>query len=1343
MSVRRGRSHRSVRSRFSRNESAVEDPLIIQDPPIQRVDSSSSTGPSVPADPPVTTDPPPVRASPAASTEPTAATSTIPPDPGGGIPTPVVTPTTVTEVVMQMLQQAVGAQSGMIARRLFLRGCGILELAPLRALLVGVRVVIRFCGRSSTIDRNNSRFGELDYIVTSMSVRRGRSYRSVRSRFIRNESAVEDPPIIQDPPIPRVDSSSSTGPSVPADPPVTTDPPPVRASPAAPTEPTVATSTIPPGPGGGIPTPVVTPTAVTEVVMQMLQQDVGAQSGMIVQKTVSERLRDIGARSFEGVTRSMTVLAEDWLEGVKRKLDELQCTNEQKLRGIVSLLEGEAFRWWQYVQSVTHASQLTWDFFCESFQRKYVGPAYLAARRKQFMDLKQNNMTVTKYETEFLNLSHYASSIIPTEEDKSQKRGSTSVSSARPVKKARDDRSEFSVTGSRSVAPYRHSSADERIYGSTEFPLCTYCNRVHRGECRLKSEGCFRCGSTDHRLRDCPQPFRSFPAASRSQSSVQAPYRGGHSSGSSGSGRTSGRGTHSNAQSSARSGARQPCLVYATRRREDRDEPDVIVGTFTVRSLPYFALIDVGSTYSCVASSVSVRLGVTSEKTGHGVTVLSPLGHSVSVNRIFRRCPLEIQDEVFPADLMELPFGEFDLILGMDWLTEHQANLDCPTRKATLKIVSGKDVVLTGTRRGFMTNVILVLAAGRKIEKGCEAFLAFILDAKKFDSDLSNIQTVQDFPKVFSEELPSVFGYKSGVGYTLPTRYGHYEFLVMPFGLTNAPAKFMDLMNRVFQPYLDQFVVVFIDDILVYSRSEAEHDDHLRIVLQTLKDNRLYTKLSKCEFWLSEVTFLGHVVSADGQISFKKLKSVLTQAPILVQPESEKDFVVYSDASHTGLGCVLMPDERVVAYASRQLKTHERNYPTHDLELATVVFALKIWRHYLYGERCHIYTDHKSLKYLLSQKELNMRRRRWLELLKDYDCVIDYHPGKASVVADALSLKTVVDLKAMFARLSLFDDGNLLVELQVKPTLIDEIKAKRPLDPSFASRVRLIEQGSVDYSFDENGVVCYRGKFWVPHDADLRQTILWESHGSPYTVHPGGNKMYRDLRSQYWWKGMKCDLTSWEDHLPLVEFVYSNSFQSSIQMAPYEALYGRRCRTTLGWIGLSERRVLGPEIVQQTEDTVRVIRDRLKAAFDQQKACDDLKRKEIEFSVGDQVFLKVSPWKKVLRFGRKGKLSLRFIGPYRIAWRVGPVAYSLELPPELQRIHDVFHVSMLRRYRSDPSHVIPTEEIEVRPDLSYEEEPIQILAHDEKVLRSKTISMVKVLWNNHGSSEATWSWRRP
>jgi hypothetical protein len=300
------------------------------------------------------------------------------------------------------------------------------------------------------------------------------------------------------------------------------------------------------------------------------------------------------------------------------------------------------------------------------------------------------------------------------------------------------------------------------------------------------------------------------------------------------------------------------------------------------------------------------------------------------------------------------------------------------------------------------------------------------------------------------------------------TRYGLYEFLVMSFGLTNAPAYFMYLMNSVFMNELDKFVVIFIDDILIYSMNEAEHAKHLRIVLQRLRDHKLYAKFSKCEFWLDSVKFLGHTISKDGisvdpskvqevmdwkppksahQIrsflgltgyyhrfipdfsriakpmtellkkgvkfvwseacdkAFHTLREHLTSAPVLTQPNMTKLFEVFCDASGTDLGCVLMQENRVIAYASRALRPHKKNYPIHDLELAAVIHALKIWRHYLIGNHCNIFTNHKTLKYIFTQSDLNMRQRRWLELIKDYDLEVHYHPGKANVVADALSRK--------------------------------------------------------------------------------------------------------------------------------------------------------------------------------------------------------------------------------------------------------------------------------------------------------------------------------------------------
>ncbi|WMV14769.1 hypothetical protein MTR67_008154 [Solanum verrucosum] len=186
------------------------------------------------------------------------------------------------------------------------------------------------------------------------------------------------------------------------------------------------------------------------------------------------------------------------------------------------------------------------------------------------------------------------------------------------------------------------------------------------------------------------------------------------------------------------------------------------------------------------------------------------------------------------------------------------------------------------------------------------------------------------------------------------TRYGHYEFLVMPFGLTNAPATFMSLMNGEFKPFLESFVIVFIDDILVYSKSEEEHTNHFRSVLGVLGKQKLYAKFSKCEFWLKSVVFMGHVVSKKG---------------VMLDPqkiEAVKNWVRPS---------FVTKDKNVIAYASGQLKVHERNYPTHDLELAAVVFALKIWRHYLYGVKCEVFTDHRSLQHVFTQKDLNLRQR--------------------------------------------------------------------------------------------------------------------------------------------------------------------------------------------------------------------------------------------------------------------------------------------------------------------------------------------------------------------------------
>ncbi|GJV19267.1 putative reverse transcriptase domain-containing protein [Tanacetum coccineum] len=552
------------------------------------------------------------------------------------------------------------------------------------------------------------------------------------------------------------------------------------------------------------------------------------------------------------------------------------------------------------------------------------------------------------------------------------------------------------------------------------------------------------------------------------------------------------------------------------------------------------------------------------------------------------------------------------------------------------------------------------------------------------------------------------------------TRYGHYEFQVMPFGLTNAPAVFMDLMNRVCKPYLDKFVIVFIDDILIYSKNKQEHEEHLKIILELLKKEELYAKFSKCEFWIPKVQFLGHVIDNKGihvdpakiesvkdwaspktpteirqflglagyyrrfiegfskiakpmtkltqkkvkfewgdkqEAAFQLLKQKLCSAPILALPEGSEDFIVYCDASIKGLGTVLIQREKVISYASRQLKVYEKNYTIHDLELRAVVFALKIWRHYLYGTKCTVFTDHKSLQHILNQKELNMRQRRWLELLSDYDCDICYHPRKANVVANALSRKEWEPPLRTEARkpenIKNEDVGGMLIE-----------------NAKFPEALRMEKLGP-----HTDGTLCLNGKSWLPCYDDLQTVIMHESHKSKYSSHPGSEKMYQDVKKLYWLPNMKADIATyvskcltcakvkaehqrqsalgtsldmstayhqqtdgqskrtiqtledmlracvidfgngWVKHLPLVEFSYNNSYHASIKAAPFEALYGRKCRSPVCWAEVREVQLTGPEIVQETTEKIIQVKQRMQAAHDRQKSYADLKRKQMEFEV--------------------------------------------------------------------------------------------------------------------------------
>ncbi|KAH0679031.1 hypothetical protein KY284_020116 [Solanum tuberosum] len=796
--------------------------------------------------------------------------------------------------------------------------------------------------------------------------------------------------------------------------------------------------------------------------------------------------------------------------------------------------------------------------------------------------------------------------------------------------------------------------------GSGLTPACARCGRTHPGKCRDGQTGCFKCGQEGHFMKECPKKRQgSGNLSNRAQASSVSPLdrmapRGATSS-------TGGGANRLYAITSSHEQENSPNVVtgmikvfvfdvYALldpgaslsfvthyvadkfdilperlcvstpvgesilAERVYRDCPVSINHKSTMADLVELDMVDfdvilgMDWLHACYAS-LDYRTRVfkfqfpnepvlewsnsSAVPKGHFISYLKArsveIPHFQSVH-IVREFP-----EVFPDDLPEI-LPEREIEFDIDLIPDTRPISIPPYRMAPAELKELKEQLKDLLDKGFIRPSVSPWGAPITIKNK--------YPLPRIDDLFDQLQGATCFSKI---DLRSGYHQLRVRECDIPkktfrTRYGHYEFLIISFGLTNAPAAFMDLMNRVFKPYLDMFVIVFIDDILIYSRNKENHASHLRIVLETLKDKELYAKFSKCEFWLESVAFLSHIVSGDGikvdtrkieavqnwprptsptdirsflvlagyyrrfvegfssiappltkltqktvkfqwfescEKSFQELKKRLITAPVLTLPEGTQGFVVYCDASRVGLGCVLMQNGKVIAYASRQLKVHEKNYPTHDLELATVVFALKIWRHYLYGVHIDIFTDHKSLQYVFTQKELNLRQRRWLELLKDYDLSILYHPGKANVVADSLSrlsmgstahieegkrelAKDVHRLARLRVRLMDSTEEGIAVTNGVESSLVSEVKEKQDQDPILLELKANVQKQKV-LAFEQvgDGALRYQGRLCVPMVDGLQEKIMEEAHSSSYSIHPGFTKMYRDLREVYWWNSMK------------------------------------------------------------------------------------------------------------------------------------------------------------------------------------------------------------------------------
>nr|GEV42401.1 putative reverse transcriptase domain-containing protein [Tanacetum cinerariifolium] len=469
--------------------------------------------------------------------------------------------------------------------------------------------------------------------------------------------------------------------------------------------------------------------------------------------------------------------------------------------------------------------------------------------------------------------------------------------------------------------------------------------------------------------------------------------------------------------------------------------------------------------------------------------------------------------------------------------------------------------------------------------------------------------------RVWEEDIPKT---------AFRTRYGHYEFQVMPFGLTNAPVVFMDLMNRVCKPYLDRFMIVFIDENLIYSKNKKEHEGHLKLILKLLKEEELYAKFSKCEFWLSKVQFLGDVIDSEGiHVNPMKIEAIKDWE----SPKTPTKICQFLEKAEAAFQLLKQKLCSVLSLAlpegNKNSVVHEKNYTTYDLELGAVVFALKMWRHYLYGTKCVVFTDHKSLQHILDQKELNTRQRCWLELLSDYDCEIRYHPGKANVVADALSRKErskLLRVRALVMTIGLNLPKQILnaqSEARKEENFINEDlhgminKLKPHADETLCLNNR-IGQDTIWAIVDR----LTKSAHFLPMREDdtfekLTRQYLKEvvsRHGVSVSIILDRDEIF----TSHFWKSLNKALGTRLDMSTAYitetdEFSYNNSYHTSIKDASFEVLYGCKFRSPICWAEVGDRQLTGPEIIHETTKKIVQIKSRIQAARDHQKSYADIR----------------------------------------------------------------------------------------------------------------------------------------